>query len=280
MKVLITGSAGMLGQDLVAVLTDHGHLVTPATRADLDVTTPAACDRWVKGHDAVVNAAAWTAVDAAEANEAAAFAVNAVGAANLARACRTNGSRLVHISTDYVFGGTATRPYPEDAALAPRSAYGRTKAAGEWAVRAESPDAHIVRTSWLYGVGGNSFVDTMRRLATDRSTLSVVDDQWGQPTSSRDVAEFVVALLRSQGRGGVYHASSAGETTWCGFARAIFEQLGLDPDRVQPISTADYPLPAPRPRYSVLGHDGSRALDLPALPPWRESLDTFLALHG
>ncbi len=280
MKVLITGSAGMLGQDLTAVLADQGHDVTPAARADLDVTSPTECDRVVEGHDAVVNAAAWTAVDAAESNEAAAFAVNAVGAANLARACRKHDARLVQISTDYVFSGDATTPYREDAALAPRSAYGRTKAAGEWAVRAECPDADIVRTSWLYGVGGQSFVTTMRRLAGERATLTVVDDQRGQPTCSRDVAEFVAALLGTPTHGGVYHASSAGETTWCGFARAIFEQLGLDPARVEPISTDAYPLPAPRPRYSVLGHDCTSGLGVPALPDWRTSLDAFLALHG
>ena len=163
---LVTGSAGMLGQDLVAVLVAAGHEVTRAPRAALDVTDLPACRVAVRGHDVVVNAAAWTAVDDAETCEAQAFAVNATGAANVARACAEAGAQLVQVSTDYVFAGDARSPYDESAAQAPRSAYGRTKAAGEWAVAALCPSSWVVRTAWLYGSGGPNFVSTMGRLAT------------------------------------------------------------------------------------------------------------------
>ncbi len=279
MRVLVTGAGGMLGLDLTSVLTQHGYRVTAADRATLDVTSARDCALQIAGHDAVVNAAAWTAVDDAQAEEAGAFAVNAVGAATVARACRERGARLLHISTDYVFAGDASTPYPEDASLAPRSAYGRTKAAGEWAVRAECPDAVLVRTAWLYGAGGPNFVTTMRRLAGERETVDVVDDQQGQPTWSADVARCVAALLAAPARGGAVHATSSGQTTWFGLARAVFEELGLDPARVRPTTTAAFPRPAPRPAYSVLGHDRAGALGIPAAPPWRESLHRFLREH-
>lgn len=279
MRVLVTGAGGMLGQALTAVLAQHGHQVTAADRAVLDVTSARDCAQQIAGHDAVVNAAAWTAVDDAQAQEAGAFAVNAVGAATVARASREHGVRLLHISTDYVFAGDASTPYPEDGALAPKSAYGRTKAAGEWAVRAECPEAVIVRTAWLYGAGGPNFVTTLRRLAGERETVDVVDDQHGQPTWSADVARCVVALLDVPAGGGVVHATSSGQTTWFGLARAVFEELGLDPARVHPTTTAAFPRPAPRPAYSVLGHDRSVALGIPPAGPWRESLHRFLSDH-
>ena len=177
---LVTGAAGMLGLDLQVTLALAGvdeKEVTALTRSDLDITDPDAVRDAVRGHDVVVNCAAYTAVDDAETHEGQAFAVNAIGAGNVADACRTNGARLVHVSTDYVFGGDATEPYAEDAPLAPLSAYGRTKAAGEWAVEARCPQSWIVRTAWLYGAGGPNFVRTMARLADRHETLDVVDDQ-------------------------------------------------------------------------------------------------------
>ena len=189
----------MLGRDLEGVLTTAGHQVTAAGRADLDVTSLEACRQAVAGHDVVVNGAAWTAVDDAETHEAQAFTVNATGAANLARACAEAQVRLVQVSTDYVFSGDATTPYAEDAPLAPRSAYGRTKAAGEWAVRSTCPQSWVVRTAWLYGEHGPNFVKTMARLAAERDTVSVVDDQRGQPTWTRDLAE---GIERPRRRGG------------------------------------------------------------------------------
>ena len=278
----VTGAGGQLGLDLQVALALSGvddKSVTALTRDDLDVTDRDAVREAVRGHDVVVNCAAYTKVDAAEAHEADAFAVNAVGAANVAVACRDVGAKLVHVSTDYVFAGDADEPYAEDAPLAPKSAYGRTKAAGEWAVQAHDPQSWIVRTAWLYGGGGPNFVKTMARLAGERETVSVVDDQRGQPTWTMDVAAAILRLVAQGAPYGVWHATSQGETTWCGFARAIFEGLGHDPVRVQGITTDQYPVPAPRPAYSVLGHDAWRMARIAPLPNWRESLTKALE-HG
>jgi len=272
MRVLVTGGTGMLGQAVTEVLSARGHDVTAASRAAVDVVSIEHCRGAIEGQDVVVNAAAWTRVDDAETHEAQAYAVNATGAANVARVCRETGARLVHISTDYVFAGEATDPYAEDAPLAPRSAYGRTKAAGEWAVRAECPDSLVVRTAWLYGPGGPNFVATMARLAGQHETLSVVDDQRGQPTSTADLAGLVADLLGAHAPAGIYHGTSEGSTTWFGLTRAIFEELGLDPARVLPSTSAAFPRPAPRPAYSVLGHERTRDVGVPLLPHWREAL--------
>lgn len=270
---LVAGAGGMLGRDVLAAL--DGEAVTSATRADLDVTDAAAVAAAVDGHDVVVNCAAWTAVDDAEEREGAAFDVNATGAANLAAACAASGAWLVHVSTDYVFDGSPAEPvpYPETAPLRPRSAYGRTKAAGEWAVRALLPDRHLVlRTAWLYGEHGPNFVRTMARLAAERDTVDVVDDQAGQPTWSRDVARRVVEVVDAGAPSGTYHATSGGRTTWFGLARATFELLGADPARVRPTTSAAYRRPAPRPAWSVLGHDGWAAAGLSPLRGWQEAL--------
>ena len=278
---LVVGAAGMLGQDLVAALGDsrQGHEVTGLDRDSLDIIDPKACLDAVAGHDLVVNVAAWTAVDEAESREADAFAVNAVGAANLARACEAARARMVHVSTDYVFAGEATRPYAEDAPLAPRSAYGRTKAAGEWAVRTYLPGVSwVVRTAWLYGAHGPNFVKTMARLAAERDTVSVVDDQRGQPTWTVDLAAAILRLVEAEAPFGTYHGTSSGETTWFGFAQAIFAELGLDPARVKPTTTDAFPRPAPRPSYSVLGHDAWGRAALDPLPRWEQSLKRALPL--
>lgn len=267
----------MLGRDLEGVLAAAGHDVTAVGRTDLDVRSLAACREVVAAHEVVVNGAAWTAVDDAETHEAQAFTVNATGAANLARACRETQVRLVQVSTDYVFSGEDTTPYEEDAPPAPRSAYGRTKAAGEWAVRANCPQSWVVRTAWLYGEHGPNFVKTMARLARERDTVSVVDDQRGQPTWTRDLAEGIERLVVSEAPFGTYHGTSSGETTWYGLAREIFTALGLDPERVLPTTTGAFPRPAPRPAYSVLGHDGWSRAGLDPLPEWRSALRTSLA---
>jgi dTDP-4-dehydrorhamnose reductase len=272
---LVAGSTGMLGQDLVAALcADPGaHEVTTVGRDVLDIIDPGACLAAVRGHDIVVNVAAWTAVDEAETHEAQAFAVNAVGAANLARACSDAGARMVQVSTDYVFAGDATDPYAEDAPIAPRSAYGRTKAAGEWAVRAYLPSASwVVRTAWLYGAHGPNFVKTMSRLAAERDTVSVVDDQHGQPTWTVDLADAILKLVEAQAPFGTYHGTSSGETTWFGFTQEIFRLLGHDPARVLPTKSDAFVRPAPRPAYSVLGHD---AWDKAGVAPIREWSDAL-----
>ncbi|WP_137119581.1 dTDP-4-dehydrorhamnose reductase [Segeticoccus rhizosphaerae] len=276
MSWLVTGAGGMLGQDVVAAARSAGHDVTAAARLDLDVTDPDACLAEVSSHDVVVNTAAWTAVDDAESHEPDAFAINAIGAGNLARACERAGARLVQVSTDYVFAGDATSPYAEDAPLAPRSAYGRTKAAGEWAVRALCPDSLVVRTAWLYGEHGGNFVKTMARLAGDHDTLDVVDDQEGQPTWTVDVADAILRLVEAEAPPGAYHATSSGSTTWFEFTRAIFTGLGLDPDRVRPTTTAAFPRPAPRPAYSVLGHDAWQRVGRAPVRDWRDALTEAL----
>ncbi len=272
---LVTGAGGMLGTDLVAVLTSCGESVTGLDRASLDVTDAAAVtDAIGRGQpDVVVNCAAWTAVDDAEACEEQALAVNAGGAANLAAGCAALGARLVQVSTDYVFAGDAGRPYAEDDVPAPRTAYGRTKLAGERAVLDRLPEAgYVVRTAWLYGTHGPSFVRTMIKLESQRPTVDVVDDQHGQPTWTADVAGQIIALVRSTAVPGVYHATSSGQTTWFGLAREVFGLLGADPVRVRPIPSSAMPRPAPRPAYSVLGHSAWAEPRVPPIGEWRMAL--------
>ncbi len=282
MRWLVTGAGGMLGRDVVDVLTAGGAEVTAVTRADLDIADAAAVGAAVPGHDVVVNAAAWTDVDGAEKNEAEATRVNGLGPQLLAASCAAEGARLVHVSTDYVFDGAATSPYAEDAPLAPRSAYGRSKAAGEQAVRQLLPDAaYVVRTAWLYGEHGGNFVRTMATLEKTKETLDVVDDQVGAPTWSREVARALARLVVSDAPAGTYHATAEGQTSWCGLARAVFEEIGADPERVRPTTTDRFPRPAPRPAYSVLGHGAWSLAGVPALGGWRSMLhDAAPAVTG
>ncbi|MEV4659447.1 dTDP-4-dehydrorhamnose reductase [Micromonospora sp. NPDC049301] len=277
-RLLVTGAGGMLGRDLTAVLDGRPDLkVTAATRADLDLTDAAAVRATVTGHDVVINAAAWTDVDGAEADEAAATLVNGDGVAHLASACADTGARLIQVSTDYVFAGDADTPYAEDAPTAPVNAYGRSKLAGERAVARVLPDGgYVVRTAWLYGAHGPNFVSTMLRLAEQREHLDVVDDQHGQPTWSYALAERLVALadaaLAGRAAPGVYHGTCTGQTTWYGLAREAFALRGLDPDRIRPTTSDRFPRPAPRPAYSVLAHGRWAAAGLPLLPDWRATL--------
>jgi len=274
-RVLVTGAGGQLGSDLLRVLAGSPDDVIGLTRPELDVADPASVEKAVVDvrPDVVLNAAAYTAVDAAETDEAGAAAVNAQGPANLARVCALHGGGLVHVSTDYVFAGDATSPYQVDAPTVPRSAYGRTKLAGERAVRELLPErSWVVRTAWVYGETGGNFVKTVARLAGERETLDVVDDQRGSPTWSRDLAAGLVALAGSTAPPGTYHCTNAGETTWYGLARAVFAEIGADPDRVRPTGTDAFPRPAPRPAYSVLSDAAWRAAGLPPPRPWDEAL--------
>jgi dTDP-4-dehydrorhamnose reductase len=271
MRWLVTGSNGMLGTDLVRLLRSLGEAVTAADRASLDVTDREAVGAVVPGHHVVVNTAAWTAVDDAEEHEAAATAVNGEGPRLLAEAAREHGARLVQVSTDYVFDGSATSPYAEDAVTMPASAYGRSKAAGEHAVRKELPGGHLlVRTAWLYGAHGGCFPKTIARVARERGEVSVVDDQVGQPTWTADVAELIVRLVRANAPAGTYHATSSGQCSWFDFARAVVVAAGLDASVVQPTSSEDFVRPAPRPAYSVLGHDAFRRLGIEPIGAWED----------
>lgn len=275
-RALVTGAGGLLAHDLVPALRQAGWVVTALGRLDLDITDPAQCVAAIEGHDLVVNTAAYTAVDAAESDEAAAFAVNAVGAANVAQASSWAGARLVHISTDYVFDGTATDPYAVDYPVAPVSAYGRTKAAGEWAVRALCHESWVVRTAWLYGSGGPNFVSTMLRLASERETISVVDDQLGQPTWAVDLADLIVRLVNVGAPFGIHHGTSTGQTSWYGFAQAIFELRGLEPQRVQRTASVAFPRPARRPASSVLSHSSLTRAGVAPIGDWRRALERHL----
>ncbi|WP_051945538.1 dTDP-4-dehydrorhamnose reductase [Streptacidiphilus rugosus] len=265
----------MLGQDVLAALA--GEQVTALGRADLDVTDPGAVRAAVAGHDVVVNCAAWTDVDGAETAEAEATAVNGTAVRHLAAACAESGAVLLHVSTDYVLPGDATEPCPEDAPVGPVNAYGRSKLVGEQAVAELLPGSgYVVRTAWLYGEHGPNFVATMLKLAAQRDTLAVVDDQHGQPTWTADLAERLVALGRAALAGtapaGVYHGTGSGRTTWCGLARAVFELAGLDPQRVGATTSDAFPRPAVRPAFSVLGHDRWAAAGFEPLPQWQQSL--------
>ncbi|MGC5616607.1 dTDP-4-dehydrorhamnose reductase [Georgenia sp. Z1491] len=270
MRWMVTGAAGMLGQDLVRLLRERGEDVTPLGRDGLDITDPTLVAEVVRDVDTVVNCAAWTAVDDAEDAEPAAFRLNAVGPQLVARAAAAAGARTVQVSTDYVFDGVASAPYPADAPMAPASAYGRTKAAGEWAVRAEDPRALIVRTAWLYGAGGSCFPRTMARLARERDSLSVVTDQVGQPTWTLDVADLVHRLGTADAAPGTYHATSSGQVSWHGFTRLVVEALGKDPAMVGETSSDAFPAKAPRPAYSVLGHETVRAAGVEPIGDWAD----------
>jgi dTDP-4-dehydrorhamnose reductase len=280
--LLVTGAGGQLGTELVAAAAGAAGVtaVCGLGSAELDITDgQLVCDtvsRFAARHPGavVVNAAAYTAVDAAETDQDTAYQVNAVGPGLLAAACAERGVPLVHVSTDYVFDGDTTRPYEPSDPPAPRTAYGRTKLAGERAVLSASCRGYVVRTAWVYGAHGSNFVRTMAGLERSRPTVSVVADQHGSPTWSADLARGLLELALSTGRvpPGVLHCTNSGVTSWHGFAQAIFTELGADPARVLPCTSADFPRPAARPRYSVLSPASWTAAGLTPLRPWREAL--------
>ncbi len=274
MRLLVTGAAGMLGRDVVAAANDAGHEVVALARADLDIADAAAVRAAVLDArpDAVINCAAWTDVDGAEAEEAAATAVNGDGAGHVAAAAAEAGAHLLHVSTDYVFDGAAREPYPEDAPTAPASAYGRSKLAGERAVTAAGGEHAIVRTAWVFGPHGRNFVDTMRRLGADRDEVRVVDDQVGSPTYTGHLATALMSAAEDR-LTGVLHVTASGRCSWFELARATFEEVG-SACRVLPQTTAELGRPAPRPAFSVLA---STRRDAPVLPDWREGLRAHLA---
>ncbi len=276
--LLITGARGQLGSDLLRAAAAAGVAASGFGSAELDITDADAVESAVAAFvdraeaPVLVNAAAYTAVDAAETDADRAYQVNEGGARNLAMAAARHQVGLIHVSTDYVFGGDADRPYRVDDPTGPQSVYGASKLAGEQAVLAAHPAAQVVRTAWVYGATGSNFVKTMARLEAGHPTITVVDDQQGSPTWSADLAVALIELAEAEVPGGVLHAAGGDQTSKFGFARAIFEELGADPDRVQPTTTDAFPMPAVRPAYSVLSSDAWTAAGLRPLRPWRDAL--------
>jgi dTDP-4-dehydrorhamnose reductase len=270
---MVFGAAGMLGRDVVRSAEAAGHeLVTPG-REDADVTDPASVREAVAGAapDAVINCAANTDVDGAEANEERAMRVNGEGAGHVAAAADSAGASVVYISSEYVFDGRKGEPYVESDPVAPLSAYARTKLAGERATAEANARHQIVRTQWLFGVGGQNFVETMLRLGAERDEVTVVDDQVGCPTYTGDLASALVTVA-GRDEWGTFHVAAGGECSWCEFARAIFEEAGVD-CRVKPGTTEESGRPAPRPAHAVLR---SERPGTPVLPRWRSGLDRYL----
>jgi dTDP-4-dehydrorhamnose reductase len=267
----------MLGRDLATRLEREGEDSVGCPRGELDITDAAAVRETVGRFKptVLVNCAAWTAVDDAEAHEDVALQVNGHAVAGLAAACADHGVTLVQVSTDYVFDGASRQPYGEGDLPSPRTAYGRSKLAGERAVLdllASGCSGYVVRTAWLYGAHGRNFVRTMVDLERRLPAIEVVDDQHGQPSWTVDVAGQIIALVRSRAASGVYHATSSGETTWFGLAREVFTLLGADPARVRTTTSEAYPRPAARPSYSVLGHDAWMKAGLDPIGDWKDAL--------
>lgn len=273
MRVAIAGAGGMLGRDLVDACVGRGQEVFALMRADMDVTDETICEEvMAELHpDAVVNCAAWTDVDGAEANEAGAMAVNEIGAGNVAAAAGRHGARVAYVSSDYVFDGRKSDPYVESDLLGPLSVYGRSKAAGETATAFANDRHMVVRSSWLYGTRGSNFVETMLRLATEQSEIVVVSDQVGSPTYTRHLAAALAELIETD-LYGIHHVAAGGECSWFDFAQEIFDIEGCE-CRVMAGTTALLGRPAPRPRYSVLGSERHGAA---VLPDWHDGLRQYL----
>ncbi|HEY7961847.1 MAG TPA: dTDP-4-dehydrorhamnose reductase [Solirubrobacteraceae bacterium] len=286
MRLLVLGANGMLAHDLLAAGARAGHELVGVDLPDVDITDPASVTAAIvdAAPDALVNCAAWTDVDGAETHRSQAFAVNAHGAGNVARAAAAHSAALplLHISTDYVFDGSGPqdaqgnrRPYTEADATGPRSVYGESKLEGERQVLAASPRHTVARSSWLFGVAGRNFVETMLRLSGEREAVQVVDDQVGCPTWSGHLAPALVGLLEREVRG-LVHLAGAGSVSWNGFAREIFRQAECD-CRVEPASTQQMARPAPRPAFSAIESERD---DVLALPPWQDGLAGYLAARA
>jgi dTDP-4-dehydrorhamnose reductase len=273
-KLLVTGAAGMLGRDVMLAAGNAGHQVVGFGRAELDIADAAAVDSKLHGEkpDVVINCAAWTDVDGAEAAEAEATAVNGEGAGNVAAAAAAVDASVVYVGSDYVFDGSKGAPYVETDQTAPLSAYGRSKLAGEEATRAANKRHFIVRSAWLFGTGGPNFVETMLRLATDHGEVLVVRDQVGSPTYTWHLAYGIVRLIEGV-EFGIHHMAAAGACSWYEFAREIFEQAHVE-CKVMSGTTEMLGRPAPRPAYSALTSQREHAIEL---PPWQEGLAAYLS---
>jgi dTDP-4-dehydrorhamnose reductase len=285
-RIVITGAGGQLGSVLAAQAARRGYDVLALTSAQWDITDPGAAERMgrggLKNGDVVINCAAYTNVDGAESDESTAYAVNAAGPEHIARACARAGARLIHVSTDYVFsgdfGGASPRPYEPSDETGPLGVYGRTKLAGEVAVLDALPQAIVVRTAWVYTGGtGKDFVAVMRRLAAGDGPVDVVDDQSGSPTYVADLAAALLQVAGGGVSGPILHAANEGAISRFEQARAVFEECGADPQRLRPVSTAQFPRPAARPGYSALAGRESAERGLTPLRPWRSALVAALA---
>jgi dTDP-4-dehydrorhamnose reductase len=276
-RVLITGAGGQLGTDLVRTFSaDRHHDVVATTRAELDLGDRDSVLGAITSAepDVVIHAGAWTAVDACESDPDKAFRINALGTRHVQHGARLVGARVIYVSTDYVFDGTATEPIDEWQPTRPLGVYGRSKLGGEWEVDVAGGNT-VVRCAWVCGAHGGNFVKTMLRLAGEREQLTVVADQVGSPTFTEDLAAAIKRL--AVGRfPGVFHVTNSGTATWFELAQATFAAAGLDPARVTPITTADYPTPARRPAYSVLDNAALRLQGLPLLPDWHEPLERLV----
>ncbi len=274
MKLLVTGAAGMLGRDVMLAAGNAGHAVVGFGHSELDITDPAALEAKLAAErpDIVINCAAWTDVDGAEEAEEAAATVNVEGAGNVAAAAAAAGAGVVYVSSDYVFDGDKGEPYVESDQTAPLSAYGRTKLGGEESTAAANPRHFIVRSSWLFGVGGGNFVETMLRLADDHGEVLVVRDQVGSPTFTWHLAYAIVRLIDGL-EYGIHHMAAAGQCSWYEFAREIFEQAEVK-CKVLSGTTEMLGRPAPRPAFSALVSQRQHAIELPA---WQDGLASYLA---
>jgi dTDP-4-dehydrorhamnose reductase len=286
MKLLVAGSSGQLAHALVRRSRRFaGAAVVALGRPELDLVDPASISRALASTrpDVVINAAAYTAVDKAESDAAAAFALNRDGAAALAAAAAVAGCPIIHLSTDYVFDGSKSGAYAENDATNPMGVYGRSKLEGEAAVAAANARHVILRTAWIYGAHGHNFLKTMLRLARERAELRVVADQRGNPTYAPHLADAILAMTVKIDTGqpwGIYHATASGETTWHGFASAIIaaaKPLGVPQGNVRAITTADYPTPARRPANSCLDCGKLERMFGQRLPPWEQGLTECIA---
>lgn len=277
MKILITGSNGMLGHDLISVLKDKHDLILTTSKT-LDITEKDTVISFIKENepDIVINSAAYTNVDGCEENPDAAFAVNGEGPRNLALACREMDIPLVHISTDYVFNGENTRPWVEDDEIGPISVYGKSKREGEEAILDILDKYYILRTAWLYGINGKNFPKTMLELADNHSEITVVYDEVGTPTYTPDLAQAISQLIETDYYG-IYHLTNSGSCSWCEFARYIFEVAGADV-KVIPVTASEFARPAPRPHYSVLNNKNWIENGFKPLRSYKEAIKEYVEL--
>ncbi|WHY76916.1 dTDP-4-dehydrorhamnose reductase [Neobacillus sp. WH10] len=276
MRVVVTGAAGQLGQDVMKELSRRKYQAFGTDRHQLDITNEANVQEYIHEvkPDVILHCAAYTNVDAAEENEELAYQINTGGTENLARAAKQVGAKMLYISTDYVFDGTASEPYEVNEPTKPLGAYGRTKLSGEQLLQQNLEEFFIVRTAWVFGVYGNNFVKTMIRLGEERGEVGVVHDQVGSPTYTVDLAKFMIELMETE-KYGIYHATNSGICSWYEFAVEIFKQASLNVV-VNPLTTDQFPRPAARPKYSVLSKKKIVEQGLTPLRDWKEGLAAYL----